>query len=329
MGADEAGRRVEQPGEGGTGLWSSPVAGSHGDVAQKALVADVPDGGMAELTGEAGRRDGEELEKGRGRPGTILGERNGKPVPRADCLTDITAKDMISDEGAKLAGDDPLERGRPIGDAAPAIQDEWGDKGLSGACLSASGAGSAAGHGGRLIGLEFKINEELAQKEPGAPRWLDEIGVFADKAEAGPQRVITLEQRPGIDVCAATNGLSRPGVDQVEEAIEAGEHDVMVVGVLGVAGDQGMGGIGCLGRRWAGPIVKADDDDGPGSGQDDLRVAPASDAIGTGKVGLVSVIPGCQPVEVHTQVLGGLGRGDSGSIKSDLKGKLSDLLGEV
>jgi hypothetical protein len=286
----------------------------------------MPDWGLPILTLKPGRREGEQIEE----TGHLLiaagAQRLGKSVPRTDCLTYITPKDMIPNQGAELGGYGPLERGREIRDASTAVEDKRLDKSTSRACVLAAPTAAAGGHGLGHIGLQFQVNQDLPQEEPRPAGRLDEVRILADKAETSPSRVVALEQGASVDVGATAKRLPTVGSRPLQKTLETREHHAMIISGVGITGYPAVPRVGRSLRRWPGPVVKADNDERFDPGHDDLEVASASEAVWAGKVLLLTMIAGLQPIEVSVEMFGRLGRGDADGIEAKFERVFLDPL---
>lgn len=200
---------------------------------------------------EGGLIEGEEFEEGGlvkvvaavgGHEGTLLGE----SIPRASGEAIVAAVDAVAKGGAEFFGDGAFEFDGEVGDAEAGIELEGGDDGLCGASGDATGAGAAAvGFGG--VGVQGECGEDFCEEKPVAESAADEVGVFADEAEAGALGEVAFEDGAGVDV---GEGVVL-GAGELEEVIgelpEGLGKGVVVVLIAGVAGDEAGGG-GCRGR---------------------------------------------------------------------------------
>src|SRR5579859_7051895 len=87
------------------------------------------------------------------------------PVPGANILADIAAKDMAADARAQIFGDRAALFDGQVRDATIGIKLIRSDDGLGGTGLNAAGA-SAAAVRSRQIGREIERGKDHAKKEP-------------------------------------------------------------------------------------------------------------------------------------------------------------------
>ena len=92
-----------------------------------------------------------------------------------------------------------------IGDAAPRIQPVGRNDGRGRAGGYARLAGAAV-RAGRRIERQRQVRQDLAQKETGARVAGDEVGMFADPAQARIARERFFEHRRAVDTNAKAEG---------------------------------------------------------------------------------------------------------------------------
>src|SRR5260370_1230801 len=122
-------------------------------------------------------------------------------IPRTHILTDVAAEHMVSDFGAILLRDGAAHLDREVGDAQPGIESigrAVGHDRRGWAGVDAARARAAAVRW-RRIRLDLHRNQQLAEEKPGAHLLIDEAGVLADPAQAGPARIEPPPPRAGVD----------------------------------------------------------------------------------------------------------------------------------
>jgi hypothetical protein len=85
-----------------------------------------------------------------------------------------------------------------------------------------------------------QVDIEFAEKEPGARLAVDQVGVFADPAQAGLLRQGFLHHRGRVDEDAVAIGTDqRP--DALASALQALAQQLVIIPAEGIAGDEGRG----------------------------------------------------------------------------------------
>jgi hypothetical protein len=120
-----------------------------------------------------------------------------------------------------------------IGDAASRVEHVGCHEGLGGAGVE-TGATAAAPVGEGLVDLERGRGQERADEEPGAELGVEQHGVLADPAQAGPGGKVSLEHRSGVHVSLARRAARFGQVSG--ELGEARSDDRVVVTSPRVAG---------------------------------------------------------------------------------------------
>ncbi len=158
-------------------------------------------------------------------------------------------------------GNAPLELDREIGNAAPRIQPVRRDDG-AGRTGGHAGAASAAVRRARLVGRQFEINVNLAEKKIRAGVAVDQIGMFADPAESRVARQGPLQHRGAVGKDTVAERSDR-ALNAIAQLLQPRTHQSVIVAPQSVAGNvpdvalgQGCSRIGGLRR----PIIHADTD---------------------------------------------------------------------
>ena len=308
-------------GEGGEGAGIAGVAQGDADVAEEAAAFGAEDGGVGEVLFETGGVEGEECEEvGGGEVGAGVGAQEGggagEAVPGAGGEAVVAAVDAGAEGAAEFEGDGAFEFDGVVGEAAAGIKLEGGGDGLGGAGGEAAGAGAAAVFFGS-VGFEFEGGEDFGEEEPVAEGAADEVGVFADEAEAGALGEVAFEDGAGIDVPEGAGAGSAEVVEVGGELAEGGGEEVVVVGVAGVAGDcagealrhRGTEALRRGGEVGGGGVAGGEAEDGAGTGED-LGGVDAFVGV-AGEPGHFAVLVGFEPAG---QVRGGGGRGGGGDV---------------
>ncbi len=252
------------------------VAEGNGDVPEEAAAFGAEEGCAVEHLLEPG---GIELEQREQRGGIEIGTSmrgkeagfGGEPVPRTGGETVVTAKDPGTDERAQGFGDGSLEFNGEVRDATAGIEGEWRGQGVGGTGGQTGGAATAP-VAGRWIGGQDGLGEDLGEEEPVAEGSGDEIGVAADESDAGALGEIAFEKRAGIDI--PQGAVFRPGqsVEEPGQFIQRPGEQIVVIRVARIPRHHTV-------RRWIGSggrggiVGNGEDDQGTGSGQDQVRVA--------------------------------------------------------
>lgn len=116
------------------------------------------------------------------------------------------------------------------------------------------------------IGLQLEVEQQRTEKEEGAERRIQQVGVLAKPAEPRAPREIALEQRSGIDVRLARDLSADVGLDARMQLAQLRLHHVMVVLAARVPRDGAT--------RLASPVVQRNDDRVRRAWQWTTRVSP-------------------------------------------------------
>ncbi len=147
---------------------------------------------------------------------------------------------------------------------------------IGGARVDAPGAGPAGVPAGvtRRRRFEPKRGDHRPEQQPAAVPGLDQERVLAHEAEPRPHRVLTLENRRGID--AGSKGRrGMVGRQRPRELDESTLQDLVVVAASGVPGDPAADGTVGIDPVPASIVVSIRDDDHRGRPrQVDTRVEP-------------------------------------------------------
>ena len=136
----------------------------------------------------------------------------GEAVPRAGVEAVVAAVNPVADRGAQLLRDRAFQLDSQIGDAAAGVELERRGDGPGRAGVDAARA-FAAVVALRLVRLEFGGGEDFGDKKPVAEPAADEVGVFADEAEAGALAKVALEDWPGVHVPKRTGTVAGERLD--------------------------------------------------------------------------------------------------------------------
>ena len=133
-------------------------------------------------------------------PESFLRTRSRLFIVGTDILANVTAEDMIADQGAHIPGNAPLELDGQIRDTPSAVQEIGPDQRPGRTCLDAQVAPSAP-ITDRPVILQFKAQEKLSQEEPGPPAGMDDGGILSDPADPSQRAKIPLQHRSSIYIC--------------------------------------------------------------------------------------------------------------------------------
>ena len=109
--------------------------------------------------------------------------------------------------------------------------------------VEAAPTGAAVVLGERRGRFQRQIGEQDAQKEIRTPARVDEHGVLAEPAQAGPDGEFPFQERSRVDVGAAPEGAPREDFEAECEGVQLVADDVVVVAAACVARDDGAGGV--------------------------------------------------------------------------------------
>ena len=126
-------------------------------------------------------------------------------VPGAGGEAVVAAIDAIADGGAQFDRDGAFEFDGEIRDAEPGVELEWRGDGVGRAGGKATSAGPATVFSGGSP-VQLQGGKDLGEKDPVPKLAADEIGVFADEAQARPLGQVTFEDRPGVDIPKRARG---------------------------------------------------------------------------------------------------------------------------
>src|SRR5690606_27834423 len=136
----------------------------------------------------------------------------GELVPRTGGETVVASIDAIADQWPEIMVDRSPVLDREVGDAAACIESIGRRKGVGRTGVEAGSAGAAMLDFGVVKG-EAGGGQQAAEKEPGAMRAADEVGVLALPAEPSRCRQRLFHHRGGVhehlDVYACARGKSR------------------------------------------------------------------------------------------------------------------------
>ena len=188
----------------GQGGGVADVAQGDADVAQQSAPLRPRNRRDGKFLFETGVIKGEELDQIRLsqiRPCVFLHElaRASEPVPRTNREAIVAAIDPIADGWAEFDRDRAFQFNGQIGNAEPRIELERAGDRPGRAGLQTTGAGATAIPFWR-VRLQFQRRDDFAEENPIAEPAADEIGVFADEAEAGALRQVAFEQRTRVHI---------------------------------------------------------------------------------------------------------------------------------
>ena len=90
----------------------------------------------------------------------------------------------------------------------------------------------------RRVRREFQRRQNFREKNPVAKPAADDVGVLADKANAGALRQIAFQQRPGVHIPKRTRVRAAKLVDELRQTFQSFAEHVVVVGKLRIAGNK-------------------------------------------------------------------------------------------
>src|SRR5438128_318397 len=110
------------------------------------------------------------------------------PVPRTNFLADVATEEPVANGLAQFFRDRSAQLNREVTDATPRIQLSGSGKGIGWAGVKTGSAGTAVASFVRRINVQFEIEQEGPDKKVTADPFIDQHGVLAKPAEAGPAR---------------------------------------------------------------------------------------------------------------------------------------------
>ena len=140
-------------------------------------------------------------------------------VIRADLLTDVTAKNMISHERTKITRNRAFELNRQIGNAASRIQHVGSHESSGGAGFQTEIALSTAIADRPIVG-EWYAEKKFSQKKPRAVFRRNEMGVLADPADTGDAGKLPLQYRTRIHKGLTFHGTIADASNDIEKKIQ-------------------------------------------------------------------------------------------------------------
>ncbi len=302
------------------------IAKGNADVAEEAGLFAAPQRGMAEALAKSVCIEAKQvqqvevLEFGQG-DFTHEPALPGKAVPWTDLETVITTENAVANGRPQVFRDGALQFDGEVADAASGIQLERGSDGMGGAGVDAARAAATAVGFGR-VGSEFKGRKNLGNEEPVAKPTADQVGVFADKAEAGFLTKRTFEDRPGIDIGACSCAGASELLDVLLQLPKGSGQRIVVVGGLGVACNATGESVSRF--RWLGRgIAGCEGDDGAGSVEHELGIRPAVEIAF--QVGHGPVATGLDPFLVLLKRRRRAGGGEPAGIEAQVDGALANL----
>jgi len=156
-------------------------------------------------------------------------------------LTVVTAVYPVTHEWTKLLGNWAIQFDGEVGDAAPGIDLVGGDDGLGWAEIQA-GAAVTAVIAERFVDRQREIRIQLPEEKPGSGFAAQQVGMFADPAQAGFFSQRLLHHRCGIHESPVPEWASflfnAPG-----KLLQACAHHLVVIASHGIAGNEGGSGV--------------------------------------------------------------------------------------
>lgn len=309
-------------------MFVADVAEGDADVAEEAAAFGAEDGCAGEFLFEGRGVEVEELEEGwlvKVGAGRGFHERAcaREAVPWTGCEAIVAAVNAVADGGAELLGNGALEFDGEVGDATSGVELEGGGDGGGGTGLDASSAGAAAVRF-RGVGFEFEGGDDLGEKYPVAELAADEVGVFADEAEAGAHGQIALEERAGIGVPEGAGFRAAEMVHEFGELPEGGGEDIVVILVAGVASDEACSRNAAGGFGFRTKVTHREGENALRAGKDLARVNAFEGVSLEISHGAVPAFR--EPLLEGGGVAGRLGSGDAAVIKPKLEGLADDAL---
>lgn len=123
----------------------------------------------------------------------------GKAVPRADREAVVATENTVTNGRSEFDRNGALEFNREVGNAPTRIQLKGRSDGLRRARSEAAHAGTATIFF-RGVWSQFKRSDDFREEEPVAHPPADQIGVLADKSQAGSLRQVPLQERSRVHV---------------------------------------------------------------------------------------------------------------------------------
>src|SRR5579885_2399002 len=120
-------------------------------------------------------------------------------IPGTDILTDVTAKEVMTDTLACLLRNFSAQFDCGVSDALPTVENVRLNDGMGRAGINAARTGSASIGGGNAR-VQFEVGENAPEKQPGTGLLVDDACVFTVPPDTGIFREDSLQNRPCIDI---------------------------------------------------------------------------------------------------------------------------------
>ena len=193
-------------------------------------------------------------------------------VPWASCQTVIAAIDPVSNGRPELNGYGALKFDGEVGNTTTGIQ-------LKGTSQRSSWTGVQAPRAGATtipfgaVGFKLEGGHDFAQEQPIPQTPAHQVGVFADKANAGALGQVAFQERPGIRVPEGTSARAAELANVIRQNFETFANNIVIIREAGVTRDEAdQAGRGRGRLRVCVCIAGRKRDNASSAGEDQLRI---------------------------------------------------------